>query len=105
MREHPPSVNVPTQVVGSAQVMSYTENQTIGLLFCLRMMMQNETGAVIMERDPNSDSGWIEVLPTKHYMDYKRLAIWKATGDVYEIGAGEAIIEPPLFMPEFRRKT
>lgn len=74
---------------------AYTAKQVDGLIYALGHAGDN--GAVVLEREPGSDHGWIEVLPTAP--GAPRFAIWKHTGAVHTVGPDEAVSDDPVWTP------
>jgi hypothetical protein len=71
-----------------------TSNMVHALLYCL---IGIQDGGVLMEREPGSDHGWLEVLPIAP--GGPRYAIWKKTGAVHTIGADGAVSDDPVWLP------
>lgn len=63
------------------------------LLYCL--IDAQDHGCVLIEREPGSDHGWIEVLPVRPGM--RTYAIWKHTGAVHTIGPDGAVSDDPVW--------
>lgn len=81
----------------NGQATTYTREQIAGLSYVLRLLSDSESACVLLEREPGSDHGWIEVIPTTY--GTKPLALWKHTGAVYEIGSDGAVHDDPIFTP------
>lgn len=73
---------------------SYTREQRLAVLYTLA---QVEGGCVILEREPQSEHGWIEVFPTQPGPAF---AIWKFTGAVHEVLADTSVSDEPIWRPE-----
>lgn len=80
--------------IGEPLARAFTAPQRHGLLYALGHV---NGGAVILEREPDSDHGWIEVLGTEPGPKY---AIWKHTGAVHVLEPTGLVSDDPVWTCE-----